>query len=82
MFLRNWQPKVGTISLRFWQDPSLMNTLFTEPLVLILFDLLFIVSELNITWFVPVGAKSKLFLFLCYFLSLRQPVISPFERDL
>lgn len=59
-----------------------MNILFTEPLVLILFDLLFIMSEVNITWFVSVGAKSTLFLFLCYFLSPRQPVISFFERDL
>lgn len=59
-----------------------MNILFTEPLVLILSDLLFIVSEVSITWFVSVGAKSILFLFLCYCLSLRQPVISFFERDL
>lgn len=59
-----------------------MNILFTEPLVLILSDILFIMSEVNITWFVPVGAKSILFLFLCYFLSLRQPVISSFEKDL
>lgn len=57
-----------------------MNILFTEPLILILSDLLFIMSEVNITWFVPVGAKSILFLFLCYFLSPRQPVISSFEK--